>query len=168
VERLTNCFLICDGQVELLNGWEVRDSIVVARGKVTWRQGKLSDCLVRSNHSLLLPDGKRIDLKDGVPDPLAFVKFFELADVEIAVEDVPSREKSDASGVRLKDLRRESVFTAGLRTGDVITAIEEQKTPTTDMFRRVLRRKLAQGGPSLTFTVLRAEKTLEVLIPIKD
>lgn len=168
VDRLTECIIICDGDVELLNGWEVRNSIIVARGRVTGKQGKLRDCLVRSGHTLHLPDEKTIDLKDGSPDPLAFVKFFELADVGIAAEDLPLRDKMHANGVRLKDVRKESQFAAGLRAGDVITAIEEKKTTTIEIFRRVLRRKLAEGGPLITFTVFRAGKTIEVPIPVKD
>jgi S1-C subfamily serine protease len=55
-----------------------------------------------------------------------------------------------------------------LRPGDVITAIDEKKTPTIEIFRRVLRRTLAEGGPLITFTVQRAGKTLEVTLPVKD
>lgn len=168
VDMLIDCILICDGDVELLNRGKMVDSVIVARGNVTWKQGKLLRCLVRSGHRLYLPNGKTIDLKDGTPDPLAFVKFFELADVGIAAEDLPRSQKSDAEGVRLKDVRKESPFAAGLRIGDVITAIEGEKTPTTEMFRRVLRRKLPEGGPLVTFTVRRAGKMMEVPIPVKD
>ncbi|HEY7326291.1 MAG TPA: hypothetical protein VH592_01530 [Gemmataceae bacterium] len=168
VNRMTDCILICDGDVELLDGWQLSGSIIVARGKVTCKNGEIKDCLVRTGRTLLLPNGVKIDLKDGTPDPLAFVKFFELNDVGIAAEDLPPRAKSDVEGVRLKEVRKESLFSAGLRADDVITAIEEKKTPTTEIFRRVLRRKLAEGGPILTFTVRRAGKTLDVPLPVKD
>ena len=166
VDCFGNSILVCDGDVELSNLPD--GGLIIARGKVTYKQGQFRNSLIRSGHTLHLPDGKTIDLKDGTPDPLAFVKFFELADVGIAAEDLPRRDKSAAAGVRLKEVRKESPFAAGLHSGDVITAIEEMKTPTTEIFRRVLRRKLAEGGPLLTFTVRRAGKTLDVPLPVKD
>lgn len=167
IASLRNCILICDGDVEFLSGWNVK-GLIVARGKVICKEGRFGNCLIRSGHTLTLPNGKSIDLKDGTPDPFAFVKFFELADVGLAAEALPLREKSDLEGVRLKDVGKESLFAAGLRRGDVITAIEEKKTPTTEIFRRVLRRKLAEGGPILTVTLRRSGKTLEVPFALKD
>lgn len=167
---MKNSILICDGDVDLSDGIEVSHSIIVARGKVTYNKDKIRlwNCLIRSGHTLRLPDGKTIDVKDGKSDPLDFVKFFELADVGLATEDLPLRDKSAAEGVRLKEVRKGSPFAAGLRAGDVITAVEDKETPTTEIFRRVLRRKLAEGGPILTITVRRAGKTLDVSIPVKD
>jgi hypothetical protein len=166
IANLYWCIIICDGNVEVL--WPPKDSVIVARGEVTCAKGSLQRCLIRSGNSLRLPNGKTIDINDGTPDPLAFVKFFELADVGLVGEDLPPREKSDAEGVRLKDVRKDSPFASGLCAGDVITAFEEKKTPTTEIFRRLLRRKLAEGEPILTFTVRRAGKTLDVPIAIKD
>jgi len=168
VERLPSCILICDGDVELLDGWRLRGSILVARGKVTCKEGEIKDCLVRTGHTLRLPSGETIDLKDGTPDPLAFVKFFELSDVGITAENFTPREKSEPTGVRLKVVRKESPFAAGFRPDDVITAIEDKKTLTSEIFRRVLRRKLAEGGPILTCTVRRSGKTLSVPLLVKD
>lgn len=163
---ISHCIFICDGDIELL---EIPQSncLIVARGKVTCKREKLHNCFARSGHTLYFPDGKKIDLKDGVPDPLSFVKFFELADVGLNGEDLPARGKSASEGTRLKEVRKDSPFASGLRSGDVITALEDQKTPTTEIFRRVLRRKLAEGEPLLTFTVRRDGKTLEVPIAMK-
>jgi hypothetical protein len=172
VACLMNTIVICDGDVELLNAWDV-SGIIIARGKVTCKEGKIRNCLVRSGHTLRLPGGpmpneETLGLKDGTPDPLAFVKFFELADVGLAVEDVAPRDKAETTGVRLKDVRKDSPFAAGLRAGDVMIAIDEKKTPTTEVFRKFLRRTLAEGGPIITFTVHRAGKTLDVPMPVKD
>ncbi len=172
--NLINCVLICDGDVEFLSkGVAINTSIIVARGKVTCKGDEIRNCLIRSGHTLHLPNwplshAKTIDLNDGTPNPLAFVKFFELADVGLAAEDLVRRENSGAEGVRLQAVGKESPFAAGLHAGDVITAIEEEKTPTTEIFRRVLRRKLAQGGPLLTVTVRRSGKTMDVPLPVKD
>jgi hypothetical protein len=140
--------IICDGDVELSSPSKVTGPIV-ARGKVICKVGKLGYCVARSGHTLHWRDGKTIDLNDGTPDPFAFVKFFELADVGLAADDDPLREKSTAEGVRLKEVRKTSPFASGLRCGDVVTAIEDKKTPTTEIFRRVLRRKLAEEEPSV-------------------
>jgi hypothetical protein len=168
INDLRHCILICDGDVELLSP-SGHDSLIVARGKVVCTEGKIQRCLVRScGRTRCYFNGKESELKEGMHDPLAFVKFFELADVGLTAEDLPHREKADADGVLLKDMRKNSPFAAGLRKGDVITAVEDKKTPTIETFRRVLRRKLAEGGPSIILTLRRAGKSLDVSIPVKD
>lgn len=163
--------IVCDGDIKVRGAPE--GCLIVARGKVTCGSGKPAFCMIRSGRSLLLPDsmwpdGKTIALKEGVADPLAFVKFFELGDVGITAEDFTRRGKSDPDSVLLKDVRKESPFAGRLRGGDVILAIDERKTPTTESFHRTLRRTLAKGGPTMTFTVRRADKTFDISIPVKD
>jgi hypothetical protein len=167
VGYLFRSILVCDGDVELLRPPD-KNCLIVARGKVTCASGKLSKCVVHSGHSLRLLDGKTIDLSDGTPDPLAFVKFFELADVGLTAADQHPRQQPDAEGVLLKDVSKDSPFTSRLRAKDEVTAIDGTKVTSTENFRRLLRRKLAQGGPILTFTVRRAKETLDVPISIKD
>lgn len=168
-----NNLVICDGDIEFQ--WPNRDDknviltdycIIVARGKAI-PPGKFPKCLARIGHTLHLPDGKIVDLRDGTPDPLAFVKFFELADVGISAEDRPPREKSDTPGALLKDVKKDSPFASGLRVGDRIIAIEGKKTPTTEILRRTLRRQLAEDEPTITFTVQRSGKTMAVSVPMK-
>lgn len=157
-------------------GNSARTSIIVARGKVTYNPDEftLTNCLIRSGNTLRFPDKivlNKLKTKghlDGTPDPLGFVKFFELADVGLVAEDLPPREKLPTKGVRLKEVRKDSPFAAGLRVGDVITAIAGKKSPTTEVFRKALRRTLAEGGPFITFTVQRAGKPVDVPIPVKD
>jgi hypothetical protein len=167
VFNLDNSIIICDGDVEL-SYMPSYGCLIVARGKVTCVHDPLRHGLIRSGHTLHLPDGKTVDLKDGTPDPFAFVKFFELADVGITAENLPPHEKPDAQGVLLKEVRKDSPFANGLRPGDRIIAIEEKKTPTTEIFRRILRRKLAEDEPTITFTVRRSGKMLDVPIPMKN
>jgi hypothetical protein len=57
--------------------------------------------------------------------------------------------------------RRETPFSGGLHYSEIITAIDKMKTPSKESFRKVLRRKLAEGGPTITFTVRRTDKILE-------
>jgi hypothetical protein len=167
ITLLRRCILVCDGDVELLEP-PTANSLIIARGKVTCLRGKLTKCMVRSGRSLRFLDGKTIDLKDDTPDPLAFVKFFELSDVGLTVSDRDQKEEPIQDGVLLKDVGKDSPFASGLRAGDMVTALDETKIASREVFRRHLRRKLGGGGPILTFTVRRSGKSLEVPIPIKD
>jgi hypothetical protein len=162
---LDGSILVCDGDVELLE--RPHAGLIIARGKVTCRR-KLTGCVVRSENYYQFRDGKRIIIKDGTPDPVGFVKFFEFSDVGLAVSDRDQKEEPIQDGVRLKDVRKDSTFASGLRTGDVVTALDGTKATSPEVFRRLLRRKLGQGGPILTFTVRRGKEILDVDIPIKD
>src|SRR5262249_26098205 len=86
--NFSDSILICDGNVEL-SYMPSYGCLIVARGKVTCTHSPLRHGLIRSGHTLHLPDGKTVDLKDGTPDPFAFIKFFELADVGLTAEDPP-------------------------------------------------------------------------------
>jgi hypothetical protein len=158
--------LVCDGDVELQEPPE--RGLIVARGKVTCRNRKLTGCAVRSEDYFQFHDGKKIIIKDGVPDPVGFVKFFELSDVGLTVSDRDQKEEPIKDGVRLKDVRKDSPFASRLRAGDVVTALDETKIASPEVFRRLLRRKLGQGVPILTFTLRRSGETLDVPIPMKD
>jgi hypothetical protein len=167
----TNCpadsILVCDGDVELQGSPE--GGLIVARGKVTCRNEKLTRCIVRSEKYFQFLDGKKLIIKDGTPDPLGgFVKFFELSDVGLTVSDRDQKEDPIQDGVLLKDVRKDSPFASGLRAGDVVTALDRTKATSPEVFRRLLRRKLGQGGPILTFSVRRGERTVDMSIPIKD
>lgn len=111
------------------------------------------------------------------------VKFFDPATVGLTVWQLyqGDRPRPDGSqivddngrpllggGIWIKEVRKGTPFAAGLRAGDIVTAIDKAKTPSKEIFRKVLRRKLAEGGPTITFTVRRAKETLDVSIPIKD
>jgi hypothetical protein len=167
----TNCLmksiLVCDGDVEMQVPPE-GSGLIVARGKVTCRNRKLTGCVVRSENYFQFHDGKKIIIKDGTPDPVGLVKFFELSDVGLTVSDRDQKEEPLQNGVRLKDVRKDSPFASGLRAGDVVTALDGTKATSPEVFRRLLRRKLGQGDPILTFTVRRSGKTLDVPIPMKD
>jgi hypothetical protein len=164
--RLHTSIVICDGDVELTGS--VGYSIIIARGKVIRTRGSFTHCMVRSERSLRFPEGKTIEIKEGTPDPLAFVKFFELSDVGLIVSDREQREEPALDGVRLKDVRKGSPFASGLRAGDIVTALDETKVASIEDFRRQLRRKLAQGGPTINFTLQRSKETLKLSFPVKD
>jgi S1-C subfamily serine protease len=71
-------------------------------------------------------------------------------------------------GICIKEVRKGTPFSSALQAEDVVTAIDGTKAASQEVFRRLLRKRLAQGGPRLTFTVRRGEKTAEVAVPVKD
>lgn len=163
---IEDSILVCDGNVDLQQ--PPLGGLIVARGKVTCRNRKLIGCVIRAENYYQFRDGKRIIIKDGTPDPVGFVKFFEFADVGLSASDRDQKEASLRDGVRLKDVRKDSPFASGLRSGDVVTALDETKTISPEVFRKILRRKLGGIAPVLTFTVRRAGKKLDVPIALKD
>jgi hypothetical protein len=157
--------IICDGDVEISAA--TQSCLIIARGKITSRLN-LDNSVVRNQDFLHLPIRRTINLKDGTPDPFAFVKFFEIADVGLFVADSSPQKEPAGEGVRLKEVRKDSPFASGLRGGDVVTALDGTKVASEEDFRRKLRRKLAQGGPFLTFTVRRAGGIRDVPLRVKD
>lgn len=67
------------------------------------------------------------------------------------------------AGVQVKKVRKGAPFAGGLHESDIVIAIDQEKTPSKESFRKVLRRKLAEGEPITTFTVRRTDKILEAI-----
>lgn len=166
IDFLRNSIVICDGDVNLTGS--IGDNVIIARGNVMSRRSIFPGSMVRSDGFIRLINRKPVAITDKTPDPFAFVKFFELADVGLTAVDRDLRDKPIRDGVFLKDVSKKSPFAAGLRAGDVIAAIDGKKTSSKEDFRRLLRRKLAEGSLAITFTVRRADKILDVAIPVKD
>jgi hypothetical protein len=158
---------VCDGDVEFPTFAD--GCAIVARGKVTSLRG-MPKCVIRSEGSFLHLDrnGKKILLKDGTPDPFAFIKFFELSDVGLTVAEPEGPGEPVQDGVCLKEVRKGSPFSPALQAGDVVTAIDGTKAASQEVFRRLLRKRMAQGGPRITFTVRRAGQNVEVAVRVKD
>jgi hypothetical protein len=157
--------IVCDGDVEFDEG--VGRSLIIARGKVTSPRLPLM-CVVRSEDFLLRPDGKKVVLKDGVPDPFRFVKFFEPSDVGLTVAEQDAQGKAARDGVCVREVRKGTPFSPALQAGDVITALDGIKAGSKEVFRKLLRRQLARGGPRMTFTIVRSGQTVSVPVSVKD
>jgi hypothetical protein len=159
--------IVCDGDVEVRRGpgsW--KNCLIVARGKV--KSPRFLCCVVRSEDYFLDAEGKKVVIKEGTADPFGFVKFFELSDVGLRVVEDGERGEVVREGVRIKDIGKGTPFSAALQAGDVLTAIDGTKASSKEAFRKLLRKRMARGGPRITFTVLRAGKTMEATIPVKD
>jgi hypothetical protein len=178
--------IICAGNIEL---GSLTDCLVIAGGNVKCPR-RLGGCTILSGGSIMVSREAEFKgcalLCTGNPDfpaPKSPVKFFNPTTVGLTVWQLYGNGKAWPDGMRftdregrpvygdgvwIKELRKDSPFAAGLRAEDVITAIDEKKTPSKAIFRKLLRRKLAEGGPTITFTVRRAGKTVDVPIAIKD
>ncbi len=189
-----NCLVIVRGKVICHKDSKVTDCTIFSGGPVAFSGGvTVENSAILSGGPIECPKGatvgKRSMLKASVPEfP---VKFFDPEAVGLTVwqgyrnngtwgsaplvalpDNIshfdPHAHSDPRVGVEIKNLGKGTPFAAGLRGGDIISAIDETKTPTKAMFRKILRRKLAEGGPLITFTVQRSGKSLDVPIPVKD
>ena len=161
--------IIADGDVDLdhLGQASVDFSIIIARGDI-----KLPRTLFVGN-SVLLAGGKISLHKEskGMPKPgvvmrendlsgLGIIKFFEPKSVGIEVG-------AGTDGVQVRHLRKETPFAKVLSVGDVVTVIDRARTPSPEVFRRVLRKALANVGSDMAVSIRRDGVTRDVKIPIE-
>jgi len=155
--------LIIAGEDVTLRG-RTKGCLIIAQGTV-WCSGFLDDSrvvsggrvVVSGEHSKL----ENVAVKEKETMPLGFVRFFDPAREGVIVE-------AANGGVRVKAVDAKKPFAqAGLRVGDVITAVEGEAVDSPDTFRRLLRRALTVDE-GCTLGVLRSGKTLEVRVPIPE
>jgi hypothetical protein len=189
-----NCLVIARGKVMCHKDSKIMDCTIFSGGPITFSGGvTVENSAILSAGPIECPKGvtvgRRSMLKASIPEQP--VKFFDIEAAGLTVWQVyrnngnwgrapliaapdnitfsdPRARSDPRAGVEIKKIRKGTPFNAGLRGGDIVTAIDETKTPTKAIFRKILRRKLAEGGPLITFTVLRSGKTLDVSIPVKD
>jgi hypothetical protein len=157
--------IVCDGDVEVTEG--ATGCLIVARGKVTSPSPLRTD-VVRSRDFVSNPFAEKEVGTKVTPDPLAFVKFFELFDVGLTVAEPDGQGEAVQDGVCLKEVRKGTMFSPVLQAGDVVTAIDGTKTASQEVLRKLLRKQLARGGPRITLSVRRAGKTSDIAVPVKD
>ncbi len=159
---ITNLFLIiCDGDV-LIRG-NLGGSLVVARGNVTIASPTTRCVVFAGGHVRQGGDdwpqgGSLIRPKD--TSGLGIIKFFDPAKAGIEVT-------TGMGGVTVKKTVKDKPFAAVLREGDLVTAIGNAKVPSPDEFRRRLRAALAEGTRTITLTVNRSGKTLDVPVRVR-
>ena len=91
---------------------------------------------------------------------LGIIKFFEPKSVGIEVG-------AGTDGVQVRHLRKETPFAKVLSVGDVVTVIDRARTPSPEVFRRVLRKALANVGSDMAVSIRRDGVTRDVKIPIE-
>jgi hypothetical protein len=165
VERLTLAVVVCDGEFKCKEstGGRWMESIVIARGDVYCPQG-MDNSLIISSGRVHIPKTafpyRNSVIKENVVVPLDYVKFFD--PVREGVEVVPN-----PVGVKVKTVAENKRFArAGLKPDDCILAIDGAESQSPDAFRRLLRRKFAEGGVA-PFEVARGEKTVTLSVSFK-
>jgi type II secretory pathway component PulC len=159
--HLSRAIVVCDGDVEVTE--TAHNTIVIARGRITVHQ--------YATHSTLIAGGKVSLAKEGPPNlrnvvqekqstPLDYITFFELSTVgvEAKAADGAVRVSAVAEGKPFAD--------AGVRAGDVITAVNGKKPDSAESLRRLLRDALAVGDA--TVILRRGEKTETVTVSLPE
>ncbi len=165
VQDMSGPLLVCAGDVKC---GDVSRCLLIARGDVRI-SGIAKDCVIITAGSVqFLPnkvwDGKvprrqNVEIKEHEPNPLGFVKWFDPAGVGVTVEP-------GEGGVRVKAAAKDFAA-AGLRAGDLISALDGEAVKSPDDFRLLLRSKLADGG-KMALAVRRAGQDLKILVRCKD
>jgi hypothetical protein len=160
-DSVARSLIVCDGDFTAQNF--IFHCLIIARGTIrcegTVGDSRLISCgKVEFKHPEKVHESKVVENER---KPLGFVTFFDPAEAGVKVE-------SAEGGVRVKEAARGKPFAAaGLRAGDVVTALDGSAVKDAEGFRRLLRAKLAVEGTT-TFHVRRDQKTMEIPITHKD
>jgi hypothetical protein len=158
--RVSDSLVVCDGDCTV---GIVSNSLIIARGTVCCRSEIVNSRIITCGDAPeVIPEhlsNSKVVGKE--PHPLGFVKFFEPTSVGIRVA-------SADGGARVKEVAKGQRFAAaGLRTDDLVTAVNGTAVTDAETFRRLLRAGLA-GEDEMVLKVSRADKFLEVRVPSKD
>jgi hypothetical protein len=160
---LAVALVVSRGSVRLAG--DVSKTVILAGGDVSFSERSIvRNVIVRAAGSVTLPKKARAyghDLKGKVANALALapVKFFDPASVGVAV--APAK-----FGVRVTTATPGQPFArAGLAIDDLVTALDGRPVPSPQAFRRLLRKRLVEGGTAL-FEVRRAGRKVEVRVPL--
>jgi hypothetical protein len=147
--------VVCDGDVEIPY---VSKSIVIARGNVRVhpRLGIASSVVIAGG---TVTKGRWAwgVIKEKERHPLGFVRFFESARVGVTVA-------ATKGGVLVATVDKGKPFArAGVRPGDVVTAIGGQRVSSPEGFRSLLRRGLAEWQ-RVELKVRRSGRALDLTV----
>jgi hypothetical protein len=154
--------VVCDGDVNVSAG--VNKSIVIARGDITVGGLVTNSTLIAGGNVTLKQQLLRENLtppviEERVHRPLDIVKFFELYTVGVEVKEADK-------AVRVAKVAESKAFAAaGVRVGDVITAVNGKKPESAESLRRLLRDALALGDAAVVVRRGDATETLKVSLP---
>ena len=157
--------IICDGDVHLSG---IECCLIIARGNVVVDGHSLQNTIIAGGTVTLakpsLSVTPRLDIRDhlqsGVKRPLDFITFFELSTVGVEVE-------REGRAVQVTSIIDDKPFAeAGVRVGDIITAVNGKKPDSAESLRRLLRDALAIGDA--TVQLKRGEKTVTVKVTLPE
>jgi hypothetical protein len=155
--RCGMAILVCRGN--FTGATVVGDSVLLVDGDIDLtRTVKPKNCLIRASGEIRLDKGVKPDgctLEARAKNPTAPYRFFELADVGLALAD-------DEEGLVVAAVKGDTPFAAaGLIKGDLIRAIDDAPAGHSETFRRAVRRALVRQGDCL-LTITRGDKTLDL------
>lgn len=145
-----------------VGGRLARGVVVVAGGDVFLEDGTFEHCVILAGGKVHRPGRgvfKNCRIESDVKDATAPFKFFELADVGLAVAKPADKA---GKGVAVESVRENTPFgSAGVAKGDTILAIDGDVVTTPEEFRKQVRKAMVVHGDCL-LSVSRGGKTLEL------
>jgi membrane-associated protease RseP (regulator of RpoE activity) len=160
---LYSVVIVCDGDVHLTDDF-IAQSLIIARGDIRAKRGATASTLIAGGRVVLEEKmrtgaGRHNEIKENESNPLGYITFFELSTVGLEVK-VADRAVSVAKVAEGKPF-----VAAGLRPGDVITAIDGKRPDSAGSLRRLLRDALALGDATVTLKRGDATHTVKVSLP---
>jgi PDZ domain len=155
--EISHCVIFCDGEVA---AERITRSVIFAHGNVAVQRGTVDQSAIVTSGEVVSKWRKRFlesTIREGEWIQANFVNYFQ-----------PGRLGLDASpvegGMRLGSLYGKNPFyIAGLRSGDVIVAVDGAPTQTAETFRKQLLRASVRDRTVLT--VRRSNETLQLNVP---
>jgi S1-C subfamily serine protease len=160
VKAALDSVIVCDGDFE--SELTLAGSMIIARGTIRYGKRVRDGRLIAGEKVLPTnPDASRGPLtrvQEGQTRPFNFIQFFDPSQYGISVE-------AGRNAVRVKEVAARKPFAeAGVQVGDVVAAMGDLTTDSPEAFRRVLRRRIAEGN-DIVFKVRRGDRPLEITVP---
>lgn len=153
--------LICDGDIE--DAFVISGSVVIANGSVKCRSAGNSVIVaagtITSKYKRDDPLNAQTIWIENEPNPFGFIEWFSTAEVGLEV----AAAKGSVKVAKLHDGKLP--FKAGLKVGDIITAVDGTKVDSPDSFRRGLLRGVV--NERCTLTVKRGDMSLDILLDFR-
>ncbi len=161
VKEAHGLVVVCDGDFTATE--HAGSCLIIARGAVRCA-GIVKDCRIVASGGVHYAERTKVSdtkVEEGEATPLGFVRFFDpsFVGVEVvAAEDC----------LRVKAVHEGKPFArAGLRADDIVLSLDETAVNPVESFRRLLRKKVAEGG-DLVLKVRRADNDLDVRIQLPN
>jgi membrane-associated protease RseP (regulator of RpoE activity) len=179
-DRMDSSVVICEGDVKV--GKHVSKCLIIARGNITIREyADRSTLIAQGSVTIAKPPEpvsavpfadperelrrreewrERTVVEEKAVRPLGYITYFELSTVGVEVKAVDKV-------VAVAAVADGKAFAAaGVKAGDVITAVNGQKPESAEALRRLLRDALAVGDA--TVTLKRGDKTVTVKLALPE
>jgi membrane-associated protease RseP (regulator of RpoE activity) len=161
--------VICDGDVHVKRN--VTKSLIIARGKITiggtaYRSNLYAGqtvAIAKPREVTMSPQAEKVFyvvVKEHETNPLGYITFFELSTVGVEVK------VADGAVAVAKVAEGKPFAKAGVKVGDVVTAVNGKKPDSAESLRRLLRDALALGDA--TVTLKRGDKTETVKVSLPE